>query len=76
MNGKSVCWEEQKKTLIFVVSALDGVPLQLKDPVRENRILEELEGNFLPKRVEENMGPKVLERYRKQVAKLKRKYNF
>jgi len=76
VNGKPVRWEEQKKTLIFVAGALDGAPLQLKDPVRENRILEELEGNFLPKRVEENMGPKGLEKYRKQVARLKKKYNF
>jgi hypothetical protein len=76
VNGRPVRWEEQKKTLIFVATALDGVPPQLKDPVQEKRILDELEGNFLPKRVEEKLGPCGLEKYRKQVAGLKKKYNL
>lgn len=72
--GKPVSWQEQKKTLIFVMDALASVPLELKDPEQEKRALKELEGNFLPLRVEENCGSCALKKYLRQVKKLKKKY--
>ena len=75
-GGIPVPWKEQKRTLSFVMENLAAVPPELADPVQERRILNELEGNFLPKRVSDNLGPKALEKYNTRVAGLKKKYNL
>lgn len=65
VKGEPVSWKVQKKTLIFVFRGLDEVPPELADAEQDKRIRQELTGNFLPKRVEENGGKKTLDKYYK-----------
>ena len=74
VNGVNVPWEDQKRTLDFVAKSLDNVPPELEDPKRESRIWDELEGNFLPRRIADSYGPKVLKKYSRKVKSLKKKY--
>ena len=76
VQGKPVSRSVCNKTLTFVFSSLSSVPTQLIDKKAEKRILDELEGNFLPKRIEENKGMYELELYYERINTLKQKYNF
>jgi hypothetical protein len=62
------------KTVEFVMSSLASVPSALYDANKHNRILSELDGNFLPERVEENLGTKEYKRYMCRLKRLKKKY--
>ena len=70
--GVPVDWKTQKRTLRFVQEALKKVPAELADPEKEQAILDELSGNFLPVRVKENGGEKMLKRYLRKVERLKK----
>ena len=74
VDGDPVPWKLQKKTLIFVLNGLTGVPPALKDLREEKRILDELEGNFLPERVLKNSGPEVFKAYERKIKRMKNKY--
>ena len=75
VQGVPVPWETYEKTFSFVQKGLLEVPTALKDREQEQRILEELWGNFLPERVYMALGEKAFRRYEKKVNKLKKKYN-
>lgn len=75
VQGVPVPWETYEKTFSFVQKGLLEVPAALKDREQEQRILEELWGNFLPERVYMALGEKAFRRYEKKVNKLKKKYN-
>ena len=64
----------RRQTLSFVMDALSHVPSQLKDPVQEKVILDELVGNFLPERLVKTVGEKELDNYYKHLRRLHRKY--
>ena len=66
--GVPVTQELCDETVAFVLSALASVPEALYDKGKEKRILGELDGNFLPERVEKTMGAKGLKHYRKQLT--------
>lgn len=68
--GVPVDWRTQKETLRFIREALRNVPEEIYNPEREEWILKELQGNFLPKRVRERGGEKVFERYEREVQEL------
>lgn len=68
--GVPVDWRTQNKTLRFIREALRNVPEEIYNPEREEWILKELQGNFLPKRVRERGGEKVFERYEREVQEL------
>ena len=73
VDGEPVPWKLQKKTLIFVSNGLTGVPPALKDLREERRILDELDGNFLPDRVLKNSGPDVFKAYVRKTRRIKNK---
>lgn len=68
---RKVCY----KTLEFVLSALAEAPEAIYDIKQEERILRELDGNFLPERIEKNLGGAELKRYMRRLEKLKKKYH-
>ena len=76
VSGVPVKEKEQTRTLKFVLENLATVPEQLKDPSQERRILDELDGNFLPVRVQETLGEKALKRYRGRLNRLRRRYGL
>ena len=57
------------------MESLAKVPPQLVDTGRQKRILEELEGNYLPKRVEENCGARELKHYYCRLRCLHNRYD-
>ena len=65
----------QHRTLDFVMEALATVPPELADPNQQQRLLSELDGNFLPKRIQESCGDKELKRYYRRLNCLKKRYN-
>lgn len=74
VQGRPVSRKVRNRTLRFVMEALSKVPPQLADAVQQKRILDELEGNFLPERVEKTAGEKELKNYKRQLKCLYRKY--
>ena len=74
VQGVPVDEKTRGKTLRFVFDALDHVPEALKDGHEEQRILNELTGNFLPERIRETCGDKSLERYERELRRYARKH--
>ena len=74
MQGKPVTRKVRRQTLSFVMDALAQVPVQLKDPVQERIILDELVGNFLPERLVNTVGQKELDHYYRHLGRLHKKY--
>ena len=72
--GKPVGRRLRNKTLKFVYESLARVPELLRNPREEQKIIEELTGNFLPKRVEENCGKWALRQYNSKLRRLGKKY--
>ena len=75
VQGRPVSRKVRNRTLRFVMKALSDVPPQLADAAQQKRILDELEGNFLPERVEKTAGEKELKNYKRQLKCLYRKYS-
>lgn len=74
IQGEPVDEKTRNKTLRFVFDALDKVPLALADAQEEERILNELTGNFLPERIIRTCGEKSLKRYERELRKYARKH--
>ena len=68
--GKPVGVCLQKRTLDFIFRGLATVPSDLRDPRLQQQILDELDGNFLPRRISENGGDPALQRYRRHLDRL------
>ena len=66
-DGLPVDGEVRKETVRFVMEALQQVPSVLSDVREQQRILDELVGNFLPQRLLETAGEKALEQYYQQL---------
>ena len=75
VSGTPVARQLREKTMAFVMESLASVPPQLVNTARQKRVLDELEGNFLPQRVKENCGEKELERYYRRLRCLHRRYD-
>ena len=73
-QGVPVTRKVRRQTLAFVMDALAQVPAQLKDPVQEKIISDELVGNFLPERLLQTVGQKELDDYYKHLRRLQKKY--
>ena len=73
--GKPVSECLQKRTLDFIFRGLATVPPALRDLHLQQQILDELDGNFLPRRNCENGGAPALQRYRRQLARLRTRWN-
>lgn len=73
VHGEPVSLSGQLRTLKFVFRGLENCPQAIYDAKEEEEILAELDGNFLPKRIEENNGPEALLTYRKVLARKKKK---
>ena len=73
-QGVPVTRKVRRQTLAFVTGALAQVPTQLKDPVQEKIISDELVGNFLPERLLQTVGQKELDDYYKHLRRLQKKY--
>ena len=73
-KGQPVSRKVRRKTLSFVMDALDRVPADLSDPRQEQAILNELVGNFLPERLLKTAGQKELDNYYRHLRRLHKKY--
>ena len=76
VQGVPVKEKEQTRTLKFVLQNLSSVPEDLYDAFQEKRILDELDGNFLPVRIRETLGDKALDRYRSRLKRQLKKYGY
>ena len=76
VNGVPVRENEQTRTLRFVLENLSTTPEQLYDDLQEKRILDELNGNFLPVRIKETLGDKALKRYNCRLKRQLKKYGY
>lgn len=76
VEGQPVRGKVQRETLRCVFENLADVPPELKDEALERRILEELDGNFLPERVRATGGKRALKCYQTRLARLRKKYGF
>ena len=76
IQGVPVKEREQTKTLKFVLENLSSTPEELYDEFQEKRILNELDGNFLPQRIRETLGEKALKRYRCRLKRQLGKYGY
>lgn len=74
VQGVPVDEKTRNKTLRSVFDALDHVPEALNDAREEQRILNELTGNFLPERIRETCGEKSLQRYGRELRRYARKH--
>ena len=74
VNGVPVDEKTRNKTLRFIFDALDNVPPVLKDVNREQRILNELSGNFLPERILKTCGENSLRRYERELRRYSHKH--
>ena len=72
--GKPVRESIQSRTLDFIFRGLATVPSDLRDPRLQQQILDELDGNFLPRRICENGGAPALQRYRRQLDRLRARW--
>ena len=73
--GKPVRESIQSRTLDFIFRGLATVPSDLRDPRLQQQILDELDGNFLPRRICENGGAPALQRYRRHLDRLRTRWN-
>ena len=76
VGDKPVGRRLRRRTVRFVMEALHDAPAEIADEKKQEAVIRELEGNFLPKRVEENNGKGGLRNYTRQVQRLKKKYSF
>lgn len=74
IDGKPVSESLQRRTLDFIFRQLATVPPVLRDRQLQQQILNELDGNFLPRRVCENGGDPALQRYRRHLARLHKRW--
>lgn len=74
VQGQPVSRKVRNNTLRFVFDALSSVPPQIADTEQQQNILQELEGNFLPERLEKTVSEKELANYRQQLKRLYRQY--
>lgn len=74
IDGVPVDEKTRNRTLQFVFEALDGVPPLLRDGREEQRILNELVGNFLPDRILCTCGKRSLKRYERELRRYARKH--
>lgn len=74
IDGKPVGESLQRRTLDFIFRQLATVPPALRDERLQQQILDELDGNFLPRRVCENGGDPALQRYRRHLARLHKRW--
>lgn len=74
IDGKSVSESLQRRTLDFIFRQLATVPPVLRDERLQRQILNELDGNFLPRRIYENEGDPALRRYRRHLARLHKRW--
>ncbi len=73
--GKPVRESIQSRTLDFIFRGLATVPSDLRDLHLQQQILDELDGNFLPRRICENGGAPALQRYRRHLDRLRARWN-
>lgn len=74
VQEEPVSRKERQKTLCFIMDSLSDVPAELLDERQQQRILDELVGNFLPERLLTTAGEKELKNYYRQLKGLHRKY--
>ena len=74
VKDRPVSRKTRRETLRFVMDALSDVPVALADTTEQQRILDELVGNFLPKRLVSTVGEKELKDHYRQLRRLHRKY--
>ena len=74
IGDKPVPEHIQRRTLDFIFRQLASVPPALKDQRLQQQILDELDGNFLPRRIRENGGASALERYRRYLDRLRKRW--
>ena len=74
IDGKPVSESLQTRTLDFIFRQLATVPPVLRDERLQQQILDELDGNFLPRRVYENGGDPALRRYRRHLTRLHKRW--
>ena len=74
IDGKPVGESLQRRTLDFIFRQLATVPPVLRDERLQQQILNELDGNFLPRRVCENGGDPALRRYRRHLTRLHKRW--
>ncbi|MBQ7517096.1 MAG: hypothetical protein IJU13_01545, partial [Bacteroidales bacterium] len=73
--GKPVRESIQSRTLDFIFRGLATVPPALRDLHLQQQILDELDGNFLPRRICENGGAPALQRYRRHLDRLRARWH-
>lgn len=76
VQGTPVSAKEQRRTLEFVIKSLAEVPPDLMDVRREQHILDELVGGFLPDRVLKTRGERGLKAYYRQLQQLRDRYEI
>jgi len=76
VKGKPVSARIQRQTLEFVIKSLEDVPPQIRDASREQHVLDELVGRFLPGRVYKTRGAMGLRAYYRQLRQLRDKYEL
>ena len=74
IDGKPVGESLQRRTLDFIFRQLVTVPPVLRDERLQQQILDELDGNFLPRRIYENGGDPALQRYRRHLTRLHKRW--
>ena len=74
VNGVPVDEELRNDTLRFIFDALDNIPPVLKSTREEQRILNELTGNFLPERIRKTCGEQSLKRYERELRRYVHKH--
>ncbi|MDD5950691.1 MAG: zinc-dependent metalloprotease [Bacteroidales bacterium] len=76
VHGMPVPMRLQRATVDFVLKNLENVPAEIRDAEEEKRILGELNGNFLPKRIAENHGHGQRGRYQQRLERNKYYKNY
>lgn len=74
VHGDPVNLVKQIQTLNFVFRGLEDCPQAIYDKNEEKKILNELNGKFLPKRITDNNGAKALKAYQKVLKYRKKKF--
>ena len=74
VKGVPVTRKLRRQTLAFVMASLQNVPPELLDSGQQQRILDELTGNFLPERLLRTAGEKELRNYYAHLRCLHCKY--
>ena len=74
VSGKPVSRRTRRRTVNFVFKQLSQTPVELMDKRKQQELLDELVGNFLPERVLGNCGKCALRQYYRQLKRLHKKY--